>query len=88
MRLQPGAIFRSVALVSGASYVVCAAFVALAPGLTSQFFGWMMHINLSSLSRHITWGSFFGGLLCFSVLIGFLAGAAAWAYNRLTRVAA
>jgi 2TM family of unknown function (DUF5676) len=83
MKLKTSAIFRAVALVSAASYVVCAAFVAVAPGATSRFFGWVMHVELSNLSRHITWGSFFGGVLCYSVVVGFLAAASAWAYNRL-----
>jgi hypothetical protein len=83
MKLNTSAIFWAVALVSAASYVVCAAFVAVSPGATSQFFGWVMHIDLSSLARHITWGSFFGGLLCYSLIMGILASASAWAYNRL-----
>ena len=88
MRLQPGAIFRSVALVAAASYLICAAFVALAPGMTSRFFSWMMHIDLSSLGRQITLLSFVGGLITFSLLIGVLGGAAAWAYNRFMSAAA
>ena len=83
MKLNTGAIFWAVAIVSAASYVICAIFVAVAPGATSQFFGWVMHIDLSSLARHITWSSFFGGMFCYSLVIGALAGASAWAYNRL-----
>ena len=83
MKLNTGAVFWAVAIVSTASYVVCAAFVAISPGATSQFFGWVMHIDLSSLARHITWSSFFGGMVCYSLVMGFLAWASAWAYNRL-----
>ena len=83
MKLNAGAIFWAVAVVSAASYIVCAAFVAVAPGATSQFFSWVMHIDLTSLSRHITWSSFFGGMVCFSGLMGVMASASAWAYNRL-----
>jgi 2TM family of unknown function (DUF5676) len=83
MRLHAGAIFRAVTLVSAASYAVCAAFVAVAPGATSQFFGWVMHIDLSSLARHVTWSSFFGGMVCYSLVMVILAWASAWAYNRL-----
>jgi hypothetical protein len=42
-----------------------------------------MHVDLSSLARHITWPSFVGGVLCFSLVMGILAGASASAYNRL-----
>ena len=57
--------------------------VEIAPGATTQFFGWVMHVDLSSLSRHITWGSFFGGMVCYSTVLAVLAWASAWAYNRL-----
>ena len=83
MKLNTGATFWAVAIVSAVSYAICAALVAVAPGATSQFFSWVMHIDLTSLSRHITWSSFFGGMVCFSGLIGILASASAWAYNRL-----
>lgn len=83
MKLNTGAIFWAAAIVAAASYIVCAAFIAAAPGATSQFFSWVMHIDLTSMSRHITWSSFFGGIVSFSGLMGVLAGASAWAYNRL-----
>jgi hypothetical protein len=57
MRFNTNALFWAVAVVSAASYVICAAFVAVVPGATSQLFGWVMHIDLSSLARRITWGS-------------------------------
>jgi hypothetical protein len=83
MKLDTGAVFWAVAIVSAASYIVCAALVAVAPGATTQFFGWVMHIDVSSLSRVITWGSFIGGMVCYSLVTGVLAWASATAYNRL-----
>jgi hypothetical protein len=83
MRFNTNALFWAVVTVSAASYIVCAAFVAVAPGASSQFFGWVMHMDLSSLARPITWGSFFGGMICYSLVLGGLAWASAWAYNRL-----
>ena len=44
---------------------------------------WVMHVDLSSLARHINWASFVGGILCYSLVMATLAGASAWAYNRL-----
>ena len=84
MNLNTRAAFWAVAVVSAASYIFCAALVAVAPGATSRFIGWVMHIDLSSLARHITWSSFFGGMLYFSFVMGVLASASAWAYNRMT----
>lgn len=83
MKLNTGAVFWAVAFVAAASYIFCAALVAIAPEATSRFLGWAMHIDLSSLSRHITWGGFFGGLVWYSLVTGTLASASAWAYNRI-----
>ena len=83
MKLNTGAIFWAVAFVAAASYIVCAALVVVAPEATSRFFGWAMHIDLSSLSRHITWSSFFGGVVWYSLVTATLASTVAWAYNRL-----
>ena len=71
-------------IVAAASYIVCALAVVVAPGLTARFFSYVFHIDLTSLSRSITWGSFFGGLLCFSVGVVIHVGLTAWCYNRLT----
>ena len=71
-------------IVAAASYIVCALAVVVAPGLTARFFSYVFHIDLTSLSRSITWGSFFGGLLCFSVGVAIHVGLTAWCYNRLT----
>ncbi len=83
MKLKTGAIFWAVAAVSAVSYIICAAFVAVAPGATTQFFGWVMHVDLTSLARQITWSSFFGGMVCYSLVMAVLAWASAWLYNRL-----
>jgi hypothetical protein len=83
MKLNAGAIFWAVGFVSSASYVVCAASVVVAPGATTEFVGWVMHIDLSSLSRNIKWSSFFGGVVCFSLVMAVVAWASARAYNRL-----
>jgi hypothetical protein len=53
-------------LVSAASYAICALMVALRPEGTSRSFGYVLHIDLSSLTRSITWPSFFVGLVVFS----------------------
>ena len=83
MKLNTGAVFWAVAFVTAVSYIVCAALVAIAPEATSRFFGWVMHIDLSSLSHQLTWWSFFGGIVWYGLVMGTLASASAWAYNQL-----
>ena len=83
MKLNAKALSFASGIVAAASFIVCALAVAIAPGLTSRFFSYVFHIDLTGLSRTITWGNFFGGMLCFSVGVAILVGLTAWCYNRL-----
>ena len=74
MRLKVKALSFASGIVAAASYIACALAVAIAPGLTSRFFSFVFHIDLTSLSRTITWSSFFGGMLCFSVGVAIWSG--------------
>lgn len=82
MKLNIRAVFYASLIVSAISFIVCAFFVAVAPEATSRFFSFVFHVDLTSLARHITWGSFLGGILCFSFGVAVHFGAAAWLYNR------
>ena len=83
MRLRPRTIFWSVAIVSAVSYAICALLVAAAPEATARGFSWVMHVDLTGLKRIVTWPSFLGGMVSFSLILGAHAGVIAWVYNRL-----
>ena len=84
MKLNVRALSFASAIVAAVSFILCALAVALSPALTSRFFSFVFHIDLTSLSRSITWASFFGGMLLFSVGVAIHVGLTAWCYNRLT----
>lgn len=85
MKLNVWPFSLSVGVVTAAVFTICAFFVAVAPEATAAFFGYLFHIDLITLVRPISWGSFFAGLLG-SVLGMFLfAGAVAWLYNRIAQ---
>jgi len=71
-------------IIAAATFIVCGLMVAIAPGATSSFFGWVLHIDLSSLSRPISLSNFLGGLVLFSVFVGICVAAVGWMYNKLT----
>lgn len=83
MKLNVRALSFASGIVSAVSFIVCALAVVIAPGLTSRFFSYVFHVDLTSLSRTITWGNFFGGMLLFSVGVAIFVGLTAWCYNRL-----
>lgn len=83
MKLNVRALSFASGIVAAVSFILCALAVAVSPGLTSRFFSFVFHIDLTSLSRTITWASFFGGMLLFSVGVAIHVGLTAWCYNRL-----
>jgi hypothetical protein len=68
-------------------FAVCSLAVAVAPGATTAFFGYLVHMDLSGLPRTLTFGSFIGGLVAWTLGAALTFGLAAAIYNRLVGVA-
>lgn len=83
--LHPFRVAAAAGLIWAAGYSLCAAAVALAPAQTAAAFSYVMHIDLTGLSRAITWGSYFGGLIVSTLVIATYAGAIGGLYNLLNR---
>ena len=80
---------RALAIASGAAaatgFAICALSVAIAPGATSAFLTYVLHLDLTSLARPLTWGSFAGGVLAIAVGLAIFAALVGSIYNRLAR---
>ena len=83
MSLDPRAFGLAAGLTAAALFTLCALAVAVAPGATAAYFTYLLHLDLTGLVRPLTWGSYFAGLLCWSVGTGLVFAAAAGIYNRL-----
>ena len=70
--------------VTAALVVICSAAVAIAPEATTTFAGYIVHTDLSGFARTLNCGSFFGGLLFWTIGTGIVFGAAAAFYNRFS----
>lgn len=84
MKLNIRAFSIASAVIAAALFVICAFFVAVAPKETTAAAGYLIHADLSGMSRSLTWENFFGGLVGWSVGSAIVAGATAWLYNRLS----
>ena len=73
----------AVGAVVAVAFTICAVFVAIAPEAIADFIGYLLHINLSSLTRPISWGSYFAGVLGIGIWTGLWAAAVAKFYNLL-----
>lgn len=84
LRLSVRALFFATAIITGIAYLVCVLFLTVAPQATMAFSSYVLHANLSSIVRSVTWGSFIVGLLVWSVSIGLYAAFVARLYNKLS----
>ncbi|MBI2486381.1 MAG: hypothetical protein HYW01_05380 [Deltaproteobacteria bacterium] len=85
MKLDTRAFAIAVGVVTAAVSTICAFFVELAPEAAETFFGYLFHLDLTGLSRTISWGGFFIGLIGSFLGMTLVGGAVAWLYNSLTR---
>jgi hypothetical protein len=83
MRLDPKAFGLAAGIVAVVLFVICAIAVALAPDFTTAVGGFLLHADLSSFSRSLTWGNFIGGLLGWGAGTAIVFSLVAVLYNRL-----
>ncbi len=81
MKINVWAFGSAVGIVIAAAFTICAFFVAVAPEATAAFIGYLLHIDLSGLTRPITWGSYIAGVLAVGIWTALWAAAVARLYN-------
>ncbi len=64
--------------------VACALIVAVAPEFATNLFGNVVHLDLTSLARRVTWGNALGGVVFWGVGIGLVFAFGAWVHNRVS----
>jgi hypothetical protein len=74
----------SIAIVISTAFVytLCILFIILAPRASMTFFSYILHADLSQIDRVVTWGSFFAGLLFWSLGSALYAALVSRIYNR------
>lgn len=82
MRLVTSALAGAAAIVAAVQYVFCAALVALVPESFTRLVGYVIHADLSSFDRSISWFGFCVGLVAWTVLCAASAAALGVVYNR------
>ena len=82
MKLRVYPFSFAVGIVTAAAFTVCAFFVAVAPEATAAFIGYLLHIDLSGVTRPVTWGGYFAGVLGVGIWTGLWAALVAKLYNR------
>ena len=86
MRLDARAFAIAGGVTAALLFTICALAVAISPGSTTAMFGYLVHMDLSALPRTLTFGSFVGGLICWTLGTALTFGLVATIYNRLIGV--
>jgi 2TM family of unknown function (DUF5676) len=82
-RLDARAFGTAAGIVAAVLFTVCALAVAVAPESTTALAGYLIHMNLSGITRTVTFGSFVAGLVLWTLGTAIVFGSAAAIYNRL-----
>lgn len=83
MRLDARAFGTAAGIVAAVLFTICALAVAVAPEQTTALAGYLIHMDLSGMTRSMTFGRFLGGLVIWTLGTGVTFGAVAAIYNRL-----
>jgi hypothetical protein len=88
MRLDARAFGLAAGVTAGLLFIFCAIAVALAPGSTTAFAGYLIHVDLTGIARTLTFGSFVGGLVAWTIGTTVTFWVSALIYNRLAGMSA
>ena len=83
MKCNTKSLFFATIISVSIAWIVCAAFVALVPGVMMTLMGHMVHANLDAMSWSMTAAGFFVGLFAWSLMAGVIAWLIGHIYNRL-----
>ena len=86
MKLNVRAFAHAIALTWSLLYVLCRLLFVVAPRETTAFLGYLIHSDLASIARPVTWDGFFIGLVVIYLLVALVAALSAWLYNQFAGV--
>jgi len=71
------------AVVAALAYIICAAFVALAPDMATTLGAYITHMDLSKVGRTVSWGGALVGGAFFAVFVALVCASSGCLYNHL-----
>jgi hypothetical protein len=84
MRIKSLSLGLSAGVVTAIAFGICGVFFAIAPGPTSAFVSWVMHVDVAGMTRPVSVPNLLAGIVLFGAYVGLLVGVTAALYNRLT----
>lgn len=83
--LDARAFGLAAATIAALLTTICAAALVVAPEATTAVASTLIHLDLSGMSRTLTWSGYFSGLIGWTTGAGLVFWAAGALYNRFAR---
>ena len=84
MRIQSSALGLAAATITAIAFGICGLFFLVAPNITAAFMSWVLHIDVTAMTRPVSVLNLLGGIVLFAAYVGLLVGGTAALYNRIT----
>jgi len=84
MRIKSSALGLAAATITAIAFGICGLFFAVAPNVTSAFMSWVLHIDITAMTRPVSALNLLGGIVLFAGYVGLFVGLTAALYNRFT----
>ena len=83
--LKAPSLGLAAAIVTAIGFGICGILFGVAPGPTAAVVSWVLHIDITGMSRSISVPQLLIGLVLVGAYVGLIVGLTAALYNRLTR---
>lgn len=84
MRIKSLSLGFSAGTVIAIAFGVCGLFFAIAPTTAAAFVSWLIHVDMTGMTREISAFNLLAAIIVFGAYAGLLVGLIAAFYNRLT----
>ena len=84
MRIKSLALGMAAATITAIAFGICGLLFAVAPNVTSAFMSWVLHVDITAMTRPVSPLNLTGGIVLFGAYVGLLVGVTAALYNRFT----
>jgi hypothetical protein len=84
MSIKAPALGLAAATITAIAFGIWGLLFAIVPGPASAFVGWVLHIDVSEMTRPVSAWNLLGGIVLFGGYVGLFVGVTAALYNRMT----
>ena len=88
MKLKAPALGVAAAIVTAIGFGTCGLLFAIAPGPTAAFVSWVLHVDVTAMTRPVSTTNLLVGIVLFASYVGLFVGVTAALYNRISALRA